>query len=127
LVFVVKDCDPGKDDLLGKVTLTEEQVKAGFVGELQLTDCGEGIEAFLKVRVGEPSMLDEAQNTVQEAIAEVQEKFEDIKEAAEKKLDDAKEVIEDKAEQVAEAVGVQIDDETKAVSCSCMSQPPKST
>merc|ERR1712151_1383501 len=115
------DCDPGKDDLLGKVTLTEEQVKAGFVGELQLTDCGEGIEAFLKVRVGEPSMLEEAKNTLQETVAEAKEKLEDFKEAIEEKLEDAKEGIEDKVEQVAEAVGVQIDDETKAVSCTCMS------
>merc|ERR1712050_553830 len=93
LVFLVKDSDFLKDDLLGKVTLTEEQVKSGFIGELQLTECGEGVEAFLKVRVGEPSMLEEAKNTVQETVAEVAEKLEDAKEAIEKKLEDAKEAI----------------------------------
>jgi len=127
LVFKVKDCDPLKDDLLGKVVVTEEQVKSGFVGELQLSDCGEGIEAFLKVKVGEPSMLESVKEGAKEIVQDVAEKLEDAKEAIQEKLEETfggKETADQaeagaKTEKAAEAPAVQIEDETKASSCTC--------
>merc|ERR1712228_183076 len=53
LSFTVKDSDPLKaDDLLGKVMLTADQfLPDGFSGEVQLTDAGEGSEAFLTLEI----------------------------------------------------------------------------
>eukprot|EP00971_Amphidinium_carterae_P199949 3968321-Amphidinium_carterae.2 len=52
LEFVVFDSDTGTfDDSLGKVRLAPEKVVQGFDGELQLTDAGKGIAAFLRVQV----------------------------------------------------------------------------
>lgn len=53
LTFTVKDKDVLKsDDILGKATLTTAQIfPDGFEGEIQLTDAGAGVEAFLKVQV----------------------------------------------------------------------------
>jgi len=59
LVFTVKDKDIGDDStaqdlanaLLGKVTLSADLVKSGFLGELQLEQAGYNVQAFLKVKV----------------------------------------------------------------------------
>lgn len=53
LTFVVADTDVIKaDDGLGSVALNPEQfLENGFEGELQLTGCGDGVEAFLTVKV----------------------------------------------------------------------------
>lgn len=51
LVFTVKDKDFLADDKLGVATLDAEKVRAGFLGELKLTDAGRGVEAYLEVDV----------------------------------------------------------------------------
>jgi len=57
LVFTVLDRDAGKkDDLLGKVMLSGEQVASGFNGELRLDMAGDGVEAYLKVSVLPPQV-----------------------------------------------------------------------
>merc|ERR1712232_1118195 len=53
LTFTVKASDPIKpDDFLGKVTLNSDIFfPHGFEGEISLTETGERVEAFLKVKV----------------------------------------------------------------------------
>jgi len=63
LTFTVRDKDPIKpDDVLGSATLTTEQfLDAGFDGELKLSNAGDGVEAFLqiKITVGEKAAEEE--------------------------------------------------------------------
>jgi len=57
LVFTVFDRDVmKKDDILGKVTLSGDQVAAGFHGELELDMAGDGVEAYLQVSVLPPEV-----------------------------------------------------------------------
>jgi len=51
VMFLVKDKDRHKDDVLGRGVLSEEQLRTGFQGEVALTDTGHGHEAFLRVKV----------------------------------------------------------------------------
>jgi len=57
LTFTVYDKDVHKsDDVLGHVTLSGDQVCAGFEGELELDAAGRGVKAFLKVTVTPPEV-----------------------------------------------------------------------
>lgn len=51
LFFSVWDRDTIRDDPLGHATVTADQVRAGFFGELRLEKAGKNIEAYLKVDV----------------------------------------------------------------------------
>jgi len=70
LVLTVWDMDIGKpDDMLGTATLTADQVKAGFVGEVQLMSAGRNVEAFVVVKVvgKDPSLGDHAEEAMLQA------------------------------------------------------------
>lgn len=64
LEFTVYDDDPGMhNDLLGKATLESAEFHpAGFEGELPLREAGEGISAFLSVKVAAASSPEPAQH-----------------------------------------------------------------
>lgn len=51
LQFSVHDSDGVLSDCLGKAALASEQLASGFNGELQLAEAGQGIEAFLRLKV----------------------------------------------------------------------------
>jgi len=73
LHFTVKDKDTLKDDILGKVVLTDAQVRKGFNGELQLTETGGRADAKIKVEV-------DAMGTI---AAEIEEDIEETKKEVE--------------------------------------------
>jgi len=118
LVFTVKDNDAGKkDDVLGTVTLAEDRVKEGFEGELELTGTGEGCQAFLKVKVEatEPSMLQQAQDAVEHVKEVIEDKVEDVKEAAGKLAD----MVQETVEQVVVDAEHEVEDSSKSKCCKC--------
>jgi len=131
LVFTVKDRDPLKDDILGKATLTQEQVKQGFAGELQLTEVGEGVQAFLNVKVEgtDPTLMGQAAVMVDGTKGFVAEKVEHAKEAldaaGEKMKEVANEIIEEAREldrtsgQNADEANVAIESSSQSVCCRC--------
>lgn len=84
LRLTVKDSDPLKwDDCLGCALLTADQVRSGFVGELALEGAGDGVEAFLHVRVDpvDPTFLEKVEFVAEELVDAVEEKFGEVMES----------------------------------------------
>jgi ElaB/YqjD/DUF883 family membrane-anchored ribosome-binding protein len=131
LTFTVKDSDPLKDDILGRATLTVDQVKAGFAGDLPLVDAGDGVEAFLHVRVEgtDPTLLDKAAAEVEEVKEAIAETADDAREVLGSAGDKAKELakeakelaneVVDEVKELAHKAEEVIEDEAKSMHCRC--------
>jgi len=88
LSITIKDKDLKSDDILGKVVLTDAQVKQGFTGELQLTETGGCADAKIKVEV-------DAMGTI---AAKVEEAVEEIKKEVEEAIGGGPAVVESEKE-----------------------------